>query len=109
MMTVSTSGRCGARDREVPVATREIQRPKNQEEGCPSVDAVREAHDTRSGRDTATGNPREPRNWIGTIATHTPCRSLPVLGHVTPTVARNPGSAYPNVEVPPLSFKIGVT
>ena len=28
----------------------------NQEEGCPSVDAVREAHDARAGRDTATGN-----------------------------------------------------
>src|SRR5215471_18367763 len=32
-------GRCGAIDGEVPVTTREIQRPNNQEEGCPSVDA----------------------------------------------------------------------
>jgi hypothetical protein len=30
---------------------REIQRPDD-EEGCPSVDPVREAHDARGGRDT---------------------------------------------------------
>ena len=34
-------------DGEVPVATREIQRSDNQEEGCPSVDAGREADDAR--------------------------------------------------------------
>src|ERR1017187_7927997 len=59
--TGSGSGRCGATDSEVPVATREIQRPKNQEEGCPSVDAAREAYDARGGRGTATGNTRDPR------------------------------------------------
>ena len=57
----SGSGRCGAIDSEVPVATGEIQRRKNQEEGCPSVDAVREAHDARSGLDSATGNTRDPK------------------------------------------------
>jgi len=56
----SGSGRCGASDSDVPRATREIQHPKNQEEGCPSVDAVREAHDARGGRDTAAGNTRDP-------------------------------------------------
>jgi hypothetical protein len=50
----------GASDGEVPVATREIQRSNNQEKGCPSVDAVREADDARGGRDTATGNTRDP-------------------------------------------------
>src|SRR5215470_408526 len=57
----SGSGRSGASDSEIPVATREIQRPNNQEEGCPSVDAVREADDARDGRDTATGNTRDPK------------------------------------------------
>src|SRR5215470_9251646 len=52
----SASGSCGAIDSEVPVATREIQRRKNQEEGCPSVDAVGEADDARGGRNTATGD-----------------------------------------------------
>jgi hypothetical protein len=56
----SGSGRCGAIDSDVPGATREIQRPKNQEEGCPSVDAVREAYDARGGRGTATGNTPDP-------------------------------------------------
>src|SRR6266568_8889580 len=56
----SGSGRCGAIDSEVPVATREIQRRNDQEEGCPSVDAVREAHEARGGLDTATGNMRDP-------------------------------------------------
>jgi transposase len=37
----------GAIDSEVPVAIREIQRRNNQEEGCPSVDAVREAYEAR--------------------------------------------------------------
>src|SRR3984893_3696388 len=37
----SGSGRCGASDGEVPGAAREIQRRKDQEEGWPSVDAVR--------------------------------------------------------------------
>src|ERR1019366_2411717 len=60
--TGSGSGRCGATDSEVPVATREIQRPKNQEEGCPSVDAVREAYDARGGRGTATGNAPDPKD-----------------------------------------------
>src|ERR1019366_6554423 len=60
--TGSGSGRCGATDSEVPVATREIQRPKNQEEGCPSVDVVRETHDARGGGDTATGNTRDPND-----------------------------------------------
>ena len=45
---------------EVPVATRDIERCKNQEEGCPSVGAVREAHYARGGVDTATGNTRDP-------------------------------------------------
>jgi hypothetical protein len=49
-------------DREIPVAPREIQRPNNQEEGGPAVDAAREAHDARSDRDTATGNSREPKD-----------------------------------------------
>jgi hypothetical protein len=56
----SVSGRCGASDGEVPAATREIQRPKSQKEGCPSVDAVREAHDARGGRHSATGNIPDP-------------------------------------------------
>jgi len=47
---------------EVPVATRDIERRKNQEEGCPSVGAVREAHDARGGRDTGTENTRDPRD-----------------------------------------------
>ena len=54
------SGRCGAIDGDVPGAAREVQRPDNQEEGRPSLDAVREAYDARGGRDTATGNTREP-------------------------------------------------
>jgi hypothetical protein len=54
--------RCRASDGEVPVATCEIGRRKNQEEGCPSVDAVREAHDARGGGDTATSNTRDPRD-----------------------------------------------
>src|ERR1019366_4216597 len=58
----SGSGRCGASDSDVPVATSEIQRPKNQEERCPSVDAVREAHDARGGRDTATGKTRDAKD-----------------------------------------------
>src|SRR5437879_1645345 len=57
----SGSGRLGASDAEVPGATREVQRPNNQEEGCPCVDAVREAYDARGGRDTATGNTRGPK------------------------------------------------
>src|SRR5215469_11297443 len=57
----SCSRRCGADDSEVPVAAREIQRPNNQEEGCPSVDAVREADGARDGRDAATGNTRDPK------------------------------------------------
>src|ERR1022692_3850866 len=57
----SGSGRCGASDSDVPVATREVQHPKNQEEGCPSVGGVREAHDARGGRDKATGNTRDPK------------------------------------------------
>jgi len=57
----SGSGRCGASDSELPVATREIQRPNNQEEGCPSVGGVREANDARGGRDNATGNTRDPK------------------------------------------------
>ena len=36
----SGSGRCGASDSDVPVATREVQHPNNQEEGCPSVGGV---------------------------------------------------------------------
>jgi hypothetical protein len=52
----SGSGRCRAGDGEVPVGTRDLQRRKDQEEGCPSVDAVREANEAREGRDTATGN-----------------------------------------------------
>ena len=55
----SGSGRCGAIDSEVPGATREIQRRNNQEEGCPSVDAVREAHEARGGLDSATGKMRD--------------------------------------------------
>jgi hypothetical protein len=46
---------------EVPVATREIQRRLNQEEDCPSVDAVREAYDACGGLDTATENTHDPR------------------------------------------------
>src|SRR5271167_3904828 len=57
----SGSGRCGASDSDVPVATREVQHPNNQEEDCPSVGGVREAHDARGGRDTATGNTRDPK------------------------------------------------
>jgi hypothetical protein len=57
----SGSGRLGASDSDVPVATRDIQRPKNQEQGCPSVGAVREEHDAADGQDTATGNTRDPR------------------------------------------------
>ena len=57
----SGSGRGGAIDGEEPVAAREIQRPNNQEEGRPSVDAVREAHDPRGGRDTATGDTPDPK------------------------------------------------
>src|ERR1022692_413152 len=57
----SGSGRCGAIDSEVPVATREIQRRNNQEEVRPSVDAVREAHEARGGLDTATGNVADPK------------------------------------------------
>jgi hypothetical protein len=53
-------GRCGASDGEIPIATREIQRRNSQEEGCPSVDAVCEAHDARGGREAATGNTRDP-------------------------------------------------
>ena len=56
----SGSDRCGASDGEVPVATREIQRPDNQEEGCPSVGAVHEADEARAGRDTATRATRNP-------------------------------------------------
>ena len=52
--------RCGAIDGEVPVAAPEIQRPDNQEEGCPSVDAVREAHHAGGARGTAAENPRDP-------------------------------------------------
>ena len=40
MLPGSGSGRCGASDSDVPAATREIQRRNNQEEGCPSVDAI---------------------------------------------------------------------
>jgi hypothetical protein len=58
----SGSCRCGASDSEFPVATREIQRPNNQEEGCPSVDAVREAHDASDGRDNAAHNTRDPKD-----------------------------------------------
>ena len=61
-LTRLNSGRCGATDREVPVATREIQRPKNQEEGCPSVGGVREANDARGSREGATGNTRDPKD-----------------------------------------------
>src|ERR1022692_3667446 len=57
----SGSGRCGAIDSEVPGATREIQRRNNQEEGCPSVDAVREAREARGGLDTPAGNVRDPQ------------------------------------------------
>src|SRR5579863_3305259 len=57
----SGSGRLGANDGEVPGATREIQCPNNQEEGCPCVDAVREAYDARGDRDTATGNTPGPK------------------------------------------------
>jgi hypothetical protein len=56
----SGSGRPGAIDGEVPVTAREIQRRDNQEEGCPSVDAVREAYEARGGLDTATANARDP-------------------------------------------------
>ena len=56
----SGSGRCGAIDSEVPVATREIQRRNDQEEGYPSVDPVREAHEARGGLDTGTGNMCDP-------------------------------------------------
>ena len=58
----SGSGRCGASESKFPVATREIQRPNNQEEGCPSVHAVREAHDARSGRDHATDKTYDPKD-----------------------------------------------
>ena len=57
----SGSGRPGASDREVPDATPEIQRPKNQEQGCPSVGAVREEQDAAEGQDAATGKTRGPR------------------------------------------------
>ena len=62
IIPTSGSGRCGASESEVPVATREIERRKNQEEGRPSVGAVREAHTAADGRDTATGNTRDPRD-----------------------------------------------
>ena len=55
----SGSGWCGASDSDVPVATREVQHPNNQEEGCPSVGGVGEAHDACGGGDNATGNTRD--------------------------------------------------
>src|SRR6185437_13540794 len=58
----STSGGCGGSDREVPVASREIQRRESQEEGGPSVAAVRETHDAHGGGDAATGDTREPKD-----------------------------------------------
>ena len=42
--------------------TPEIQRRDKQEEGCPSVDAVREAHDACGGRHEATGNTRDAKD-----------------------------------------------
>jgi len=57
----SGSRRCGASDGDVPVATREVQHPNSQEEGCPSVDGVRKANDARGGRDKASGNTRYPK------------------------------------------------
>ena len=57
----SGSGRRGASDREEPTAAREIQRRENQEEGCPPIDAVREAHDARGDLDTAADDTRAPR------------------------------------------------
>src|ERR1700748_2473288 len=54
-------GTRGASDGEVPIATRDIQRRKNQEEGCPSVDAVCEAHDACGGRGAATDDTRDPK------------------------------------------------
>ena len=44
-----------------------MRRRDSQEEGCPSVDAVREAYDARSGRDTATGNMRDPEGADVTV------------------------------------------
>jgi hypothetical protein len=79
----SGSGRCGAIDSEVPVATREIQRRNNQEESCPSVNAVREAYEARRGLDTATGNMTDPktaevavRHWVDQ-APHAGARGQP--------------------------------
>src|SRR5271165_6771062 len=57
----SGSGSCGASDSDLPVATREIRCPNNQEEGCPSVGAVREYECANAGRDDATGNTRDPK------------------------------------------------
>lgn len=51
-----------ARDSEVPAGTRKVQRPDNQEEGGPTVGAVREAHDAGDGRDTATESARNPED-----------------------------------------------
>src|ERR1700691_1549412 len=52
----SGAGRCGAGDGEVPGAARERQCRNNQEVGCPSVGAVREAYEARGGRDSGTGD-----------------------------------------------------
>ena len=48
-----------------PDATAEIQRPKNQEQGRPSVGAVREEQDAAEGQDAATGKRVAPeaRRW----------------------------------------------
>ena len=63
----SGSGRCGASDSDLPAANREIQRPNNQEEGCPSVGSVEEAHDARGAREEATGNTREAKGAEVTV------------------------------------------
>ena len=52
---------CRASDSDVPVTAREVQRPNDQEESCPSVGSVRDAHDARGGSDKAAGNPRDPK------------------------------------------------
>src|SRR5271166_2561647 len=56
------SGSCGASDSDLPVANREIRCPNNQEEGCPSVSAVREYECANAGRDDATGNTHDPKD-----------------------------------------------
>jgi len=54
-------GQVCASDSDIPTATRQIQPCNNQEERCPAVDAVRQTHNARGGRDTGTGNTRDPK------------------------------------------------